>query len=128
MDIRRSAKMLKACVKNFVRENNFVTLSSAFIIGQTTNKFLSSFIVNIIMPFIRNYTKFDNITRMTIPLGITKMNIGNFIGDLIYFILTIFIVCLFVEYVMHRMLAEKATAVLTDDDRNAIDELAIKQM
>ena len=108
--------MFKKSIKNFILRNNFVTLASAFAIGQTMSLFVESLTKNILLPLLYalvNKSKWD---QLRFPLKSSYIELGNFLKDLFYVLISIIVIFITIEYVLNRGLAEKKTAKPNTDD------------
>lgn len=120
-NIKLSILGTKKRIKNFVNNNNFVMLSTAIIIGHIFKGFFESLIDNIIYPLVTHVINKTKIKKWHIKLNIDNLNIGNFIMDVIFYILSLVVVCFFIEFVLNRFLSETPTAILTEEDINELE-------
>lgn len=78
----------------FIKKNNIMSLGMAFIIGTQVNSLASSFIDSIVSPIIKTVSTTQNKKLKDINVEVlgAKIEIGNFVNELLKFLLTMLII------------------------------------
>lgn len=84
--------------KEFATRGNIMDLAVGVIIGGAFQKIVNSLVSDIIMPFISVITGKVDFSDMTFSLGNATIKYGNFITEIVNFIIIAFSIFLFVKY------------------------------
>lgn len=83
--------------KAFISKGNVIDLAVGVIIGSAFTAIVKSFTTNLINPLIGIFMGTINLSNITLKLGSANFRIGNFINDVINFLIVAFIVFLIVR-------------------------------
>ncbi len=84
--------------KEFATRGNIMDLAVGVIIGGAFQKIVNSLVSDIIMPFVSIITGKVDFTDMTFTLGNATIKYGNFITEIVNFIIIAFSIFLFIKY------------------------------
>ena len=84
----------------FLKEYKVIGLAIAFIIGGAAKELITSFVDNIIMPFISPILPGGAWQTATLTLGPFIFGIGAFIGQVINFIIIAFVVFMIAKNIL----------------------------
>ncbi|HEY5268937.1 MAG TPA: large conductance mechanosensitive channel protein MscL [Anaerolineales bacterium] len=85
--------------KAFVMRGNVMDLAVAVIIGGAFGKIVSSLVSDIIMPLIGLILGGIDISGLAFTLGNAKVTYGNFISNIIDFIIIVFVIFLMIKFI-----------------------------
>lgn len=100
-----SSKKFISGFRDFINKGNVLDLAVGVIIGGAFSDIVKSFINNIISPIIGCFTV-DGFRGLTIPIFKANIGIGDFLMDVINFIIMAFVVYLIVK-VFNKFKREK---------------------
>ncbi|MBM7617742.1 large conductance mechanosensitive channel [Weissella uvarum] len=103
--------------RDFISDGNIVDMAVAFIMGGALQALMKALVDDIFMPIIGIFTGSVSFSDWVIEVGSAKLQIGNFIGTTITFVLTAFIVFLMIK-------AMNKARQLTHLDQSDADEEA----
>lgn len=81
----------------FLKEYKVLSLAVAFVIGEATSKLVRSLIQDVLLPLVGPVFAVDSWKVATLTMGPVHIAYGNFLVDLINFIVLAFIVFLVVR-------------------------------
>ncbi|MCH4172412.1 MAG: large-conductance mechanosensitive channel protein MscL [Lactobacillus sp.] len=83
--------------KAFILRGNVVDLAVAVIIGAAFNQIVSSLTKNLINPLLGLFVGKINFSYLVFSIGPAKFKVGNFINDIINFLIVAFVIFLLVK-------------------------------
>ncbi|GAF39429.1 large conductance mechanosensitive channel [Agrilactobacillus composti DSM 18527 = JCM 14202] len=83
--------------KAFILRGNVVDLAVAVIIGAAFNQIVSSLTKNLINPLLGLFVGKINFSYLVFSIGPAKFKVGNFINDIINFLIIAFVIFLLVK-------------------------------
>ena len=92
--------------KEFLKEYKIVGLAIAFIMGSAATTLMKSLVDNILMPLITPFVSDGAWREAVLNIGPFVLKWGQFLSDLIYFIMLAFMVFLVAKYLFKE---EKVT-------------------
>jgi large conductance mechanosensitive channel len=98
--------------KAFVMRGNVVDLAVAVIIGGAFGKIVSSLVNDIIMPLIGLLIGGVDFSGLAFSLGSAKVTYGNFINNILDFIIIAFVIFLMIKFIEN--LKKKPATIQTD--------------
>lgn len=84
----------------FLQEYKVIGLAIAVIIGLAANQLVKSFVDNIIMPFIAILIPGGDWQTSKLVIGPLVISWGQFVADLIYFVIVAFVVFLIAKKII----------------------------
>jgi large conductance mechanosensitive channel len=84
--------------KEFATRGNIMDLAVGVIIGGAFQKIVNSLVSDIIMPFISIITGKVDFSDMVLTIGSATISYGNFITEIVNFLIIAFSIFLFVKY------------------------------
>lgn len=97
--------------KQFISRGNVVDLAVGVIVGSAFSKIVSSLVNDILMPFIGTLLGGLNFTSLTITINNAVISYGNFIQNIVDFLIIAFCVFVFVRLINHLHKDEKKEEV-----------------
>ena len=85
--------------KQFISRGNVVELAVGVIVGSAFSKIVSSLVNDILMPFIGTLLGGLNFTSLTITINNAVISYGNFIQNIVDFLIIAFCVFVFVRLI-----------------------------
>ena len=85
--------------KQFISRGNVVDLAVGVIVGSAFSKIVSSLVNDILMPFIGTLLGGLNFTSLTITINNAVISYGNFIQNIVDFLIIAFCVFVFVRLI-----------------------------
>jgi len=92
--------------KEFLKEHKIVGLAIAFIIGMAATTLIKSLVDNIIMPLITPFIFGGAWKEAVLTLGPVVLKWGQFVADLIYFLILALVIFLIAKFLLKE---EKVT-------------------
>ncbi len=92
--------------KEFLKKYQVLGLAVAFIIGVASTKLVTALVNDIVMPIVAVLVPGGDWRSATTQVGPVKFLIGDFIGNLIDFLIVLAVIFMIVKYMMR----EDATA------------------
>jgi len=84
----------------FLLKYQVIGLAVAFIIGAAATKLVTATVTDIIMPFIAIIIPGGDWRAAVVNLGPVKLAVGDFVGNLIDFIIIALVIFLIVKFIM----------------------------
>lgn len=97
--------------KQFISRGNVVDLAVGVIVGSAFSKIVSSLVNDILMPFIGTLLGGLNFTSLTITINNAVISYGNFIQNIVDFLIIAFCVFVFVRLINRLHKDEKKEEV-----------------
>lgn len=97
--------------KQFISRGNVVDLAVGVIVGSAFSKIVSSLVNDILMPFIGTLLGGLNFTSLTITINNAVISYGNFIQNIVDFLIIAFCVFVFVKLINRLHKEEKKEEV-----------------
>ena len=92
----------------FVRQQGVMGLAVAFVIGGAVQKLISSFVADMLSPFLSLiFGGSGNLKALTFTIGNSTFAWGNFVSTLIDFLVIAFVIYILVKVVRADMLDKK---------------------
>ena len=123
---------MKKFIKNFISEfkefisnGNVVDLAVGVIIGGAFSKIVSSLVKDILMPIIGTLLGGLNFTSLSFKIGNAVISYGNFIQNVVDFLIVAFCIFIFVK-IMNKLHKEKKEDVKTpikNDEVKLLEEI-----
>ncbi|MFD1670553.1 large conductance mechanosensitive channel protein MscL [Agrilactobacillus yilanensis] len=116
--------------KEFVMRGNVVDLAVAVIIGAALNQMVSSLTTNLINPLLGLFVGKINFSYLSFTVGAAEFKIGNFINDIINFLITAFVIFLVVKALnkLNAMSRRKADEAAEAEPEVPQDEIYLKEI
>ena len=92
--------------KEFLKEYKIVGLAIAFIMGMAATTLVKSLVDNIVMPIITPFISGGAWKEAVLTLGPIVLKWGQFVSDLIYFLILAFVIFLVAKFILRE---EKVT-------------------
>mgnify|MGYP005992943437 CR=1 FL=1 len=97
-DIKKVTSTFRNNLRNFLVKNNIIPLAMGVIIGVSTQKFIKSFVNDIVMKFLNPLTNLDNFSDFVLKITPRiNINLGAFLASSIYYIIVLVICFYFVN-------------------------------
>lgn len=84
----------------FLKKYQVIGLAVAFIIGAAATKLVTATVNDIIMPFIAVIIPGGDWRAAVVSLGPVKLAIGDFVGNVIDFVIVALVIFLIVKFIM----------------------------
>lgn len=91
----------------FLKKYQVIGLAVAFIIGAAATKLVTATVNDIIMPFIAVIVPGGDWRAAVLNLGPIKLAVGDFVGNLIDFIIVALVIFLIVKFIMKGDTSQK---------------------
>lgn len=111
--------------KEFISKGNVVDLAVGVIIGGAFSKIVSSLVNDILMPIIGTLLGGLNFTSLSFKIGNAVISYGNFIQNVVDFLIVAFCIFIFVK-IMNKLHKEKKEDVKTpikNDEVKLLEEI-----
>jgi large-conductance mechanosensitive channel len=105
--------------REFAIKHNIIGFATGWVIGISTAQLIRSFVVDVIYPIFG--TKFPAKYRV-IKFGKIKINAGNFVLELIHWVLMLLLIFIFVEYIFNRKII-KMKSTIPDDEIKEVKKI-----
>ena len=96
--------------KEFISKGNVIDLAVGVIIGSAFSKIVSSLVNDILMPLIGTILGGLNFTSLSLKIGNAIISYGNFIQNVVDFLIVAFCIFIFVK-IMNKFRKEKKAEV-----------------
>lgn len=96
--------------KEFISKGNVIDLAVGVIIGSAFSKIVSSLVNDILMPLIGTILGGLNFTSLSLKIGNAIISYGNFIQNVVDFLIVAFCIFIFVK-IMNKFHKEKKAEV-----------------
>lgn len=98
-DIKNGIKSFIEEFKDFIRRGNVLDLAVAVIVGNAFSKIVNSLVNDIIMPLIGILIGGIDFTKISVTLKDATISYGNFIQNIVNFLIIAFVIFLTVKFV-----------------------------
>jgi len=85
--------------KEFIARGNVMDLAVGVVIGTAFQSIVNSLVKDVIMPFVSIFTGKVDFSSLKIVIGNTSINYGNFITQIINFLIIAFSIFILVKYI-----------------------------
>lgn len=92
---------------DFLYEYKVIGLAIAFIMGMAANQLVKSFVDNIIMPVVGALIPGGDWQTAKLALGPVVISWGQFLADIIYFVIVAFVIFMIAKKVLKEDKVEK---------------------
>lgn len=99
--------------KEFISRGNVVDLAVGVIIGSAFSKIVTSLVNDVLMPFIGTILGGLNFTTLTLKINNAVISYGNFIQNIVDFLIIAFCIFIFVKVINKLHKEEKKEEVKT---------------
>lgn len=123
--MKKFIKNFIAEFKEFISKGNVVDLAVGVIIGGAFSKIVSSLVNDILMPIIGTLLGGLNFTSLSFKIGNAIISYGNFIQNVVDFLIVAFCIFIFVK-IMNKLHKEKKEDVKTpikNDEVKLLEEI-----
>lgn len=123
--MKKFIKNFIAEFKEFISNGNVVDLAVGVIIGGAFSKIVSSLVNDILMPIIGTLLGGLNFTSLSFKIGNAVISYGNFIQNVVDFLIVAFCIFIFVK-IMNKLHKEKKEDVKTpikNDEVKLLEEI-----
>ncbi len=123
--MKKFIKNFIAEFKEFISKGNVVDLAVGVIIGGAFSKIVSSLVNDILMPIIGTLLGGLNFTSLSFKIGNAVISYGNFIQNVVDFLIVAFCIFIFVK-IMNKLHKEKKEDVKTpikNDEVKLLEEI-----
>lgn len=86
--------------QEFLKKYQVLGLAVAFIIGAASTKLVTALVTDIVMPLVSLIIPGGDWRATTVPLGNSKLLVGDFLGALIDFVIVALVVFLMVKMLL----------------------------
>lgn len=111
--------------KEFISKGNVIDLAVGVIIGSAFSKIVSSLVNDILMPLIGTILGGLNFTSLSLKIGNAVISYGNFIQNVVDFLIVAFCIFIFVK-IMNKFHKEKKAEVKSkskNDEVKLLEEI-----
>lgn len=91
----------------FLKKYQVLGLAVAFIMGAAATKLVTSIVTDLIMPIVGIIAPSGDWRSAVLQLGPAKFMIGDFIGNLIDFVIVAIVIFLIVKFIMREDATQK---------------------
>src|SRR5574344_1826237 len=123
--IKDKSKELINEFKSFITKGNAMDLAVGVIIGSAFGKIVTSIVNDILMPIIGCLIGGINFSNLSIKVGEATINYGNFINNVVDFIIIAFFIFLFVKFInklAHKKDKEETKAIVKSDETILLEQ------
>lgn len=85
--------------KEFIAKGNVMDLAVGVVIGGAFQSIVNSLVKDVIMPFVSIFTGKVDFSELKIVIGNTSINYGNFITQIVNFLIIAFSIFIVVKYI-----------------------------
>ena len=85
--------------KDFIAKGNVMDLAVGVVIGTAFQGIVNSLVKDVIMPFVSIFTGKVDFSQLKIIIGNTSINYGNFITQIVNFLIIAFSIFIVVKYI-----------------------------
>ena len=85
--------------KEFIAKGNVMDLAVGVVIGTAFQGIVNSLVKDVIMPFVSIFTGKVDFSQLKIVIGNTSINYGNFITQIVNFLIIAFSIFIVVKYI-----------------------------
>ena len=93
--------------KDFLKEYKIISLAIAFIIGIASTALVKSLVENVIMPIITPFIPGGAWKTATFSVGPIVISLGAFAGELISFVIIVFVVFMIAKKIIKEEVTKK---------------------
>src|SRR5574344_950782 len=111
--------------KEFISKGNAIDLAVGVVIGSAFGKIVTSIVNDILMPIIGCLIGGINFSNLSIKVGEATINYGNFINNVVDFIIIAFFIFLFVKFInklAHKKDKEETKAIVKSDETILLEQ------
>ena len=111
--------------KEFISKGNVVDLAVGVIIGGAFSKIVSSLVNDILMPIIGTLLGGLNFTALSLKIGNAVISYGNFIQNVVDFLIVAFCIFIFVKIMnrFHKEKKEETKQPVKSDEVKLLEEI-----
>ena len=111
--------------KEFISKGNVVDLAVGVIIGGAFSKIVSSLVNDILMPIIGTLLGGLNFTSLSFKIGNAVISYGNFIQNVVDFLIVAFCIFIFVKIInkLHKEKKEDVKTPIKNDEVKLLEEI-----
>lgn len=111
--------------KEFISKGNVIDLAVGVIIGGAFSKIVSSLVNDILMPLIGTLLGGLNFTSLSFKIGNAVISYGNFIQNVVDFLIVAFCIFVFVKIInkLHKEKKEEAKPPVKSDEVKLLEEI-----
>lgn len=123
--MKKFIKTFIAEFKEFISKGNVVDLAVGVIIGGAFSKIVSSLVNDILMPIIGTLLGGLNFTSLSLKIGNAVISYGNFIQNVVDFLIVAFCIFIFVKIMnkLHKEKKEEIKAPIKSDEVKLLEEI-----
>jgi len=123
--MKKFIKNFIAEFKEFISKGNVVDLAVGVIIGGAFSKIVSSLVNDILMPIIGTLLGGLNFTSLSFKIGNAVISYGNFIQNVVDFLIVAFCIFIFVKIMnkLHKEKEEEVKPPIKSDEVKLLEEI-----
>ena len=123
--MKKFIKTFIAEFKEFISKGNVVDLAVGVIIGGAFSKIVSSLVNDILMPIIGTLLGGLNFTSLSLKIGNAVISYGNFIQNVVDFLIVAFCIFIFVKIMnkLHKEKKEEIKVPIKSDEVKLLEEI-----
>ena len=123
--MKKFIKNFIAEFKEFISKGNVVDLAVGVIIGGAFSKIVSSLVNDILMPIIGTLLGGLNFTSLSFKIGNAVISYGNFIQNVVDFLIVAFCIFIFVKIMnkLHKEKKEEVKPHIKSDEVKLLEEI-----
>lgn len=123
--MKKFVKKFIAEFKEFISKGNVVDLAVGVIIGSAFSKIVSSLVNDILMPLIGTILGGLNFTSLSFKIGNAVISYGNFIQNVVDFLIVAFCIFIFVKLMnkLHKEKKEEVKPPVKSDEVKLLEEI-----
>lgn len=120
--MKKFIKNFIAEFKKFISKGNVVDLAVGVIIGGAFSKIVSSLVNDILMPLIGTLLGGLNFTSLSLKIGNAVISYGNFIQNVVDFLIVAFCIFIFVK-IINKLHKEPEQPKVKSDEVKLLEEI-----
>lgn len=123
--MKKFVKKFIAEFKEFISKGKVVDLAVGVIIGSAFSKIVSSLVNDILMPLIGTILGGLNFTSLSLKIGNAVISYGNFIQNVVDFLIVAFCIFVFVKIMnkLHKEKKEEVKPPVKSDEVKLLEEI-----
>ena len=123
--MKKFIKNFIAEFKEFISKGNVVDLAVGVIIGSAFSKIVSSLVNDILMPLIGTILGGLNFTSLSFKIGNAVISYGNFIQNVVDFLIVAFCIFVFVKIInkLHKEKKQEVKLPVKSDEVKLLEEI-----
>lgn len=126
LDVKKKSKSLLNEFKDFINKGNAMDLAVGVVIGAAFGKIVTSIVSDILMPIIGALVGGIDFSSLSVTIGKAQINYGNFINNVVDFVIIAFFIFLFVKFI--NKLTKKKEDAKPAEATKSKEEILLEQI